>query len=217
MVPTNDISVFIERNDSEFREQVKKQCAYLNYQGSSDDIIQELYFQFLTTNQTIEAFDESRGIKISTYLFKVIQNFIISKIRERYNRDRVRLSKDTENNKTDLKDAINIFERLFPSSPDNIRFAFSRKSNKKKVTYRLRILYKLKKRGDIGVEYEEIRRLIINTCTYGCTLYDLYNLLYKGYTNEQISEIYGVSRTTISTLKRRLAKIMVKYGLLILK
>lgn len=243
MVPTNDISVFLEKNDLEFRNLVKRQCEFLNYPGESDDIAQELYVQFLTTKKIIEFYDESLGYQMSTYLFKIIRNFIIIQDKSHdghFNRCRVltpisiddtnefdiinyyyEVSEDyknnqyynnTCNNENKLLDDLNDFERQFTNSSQNVTYTLRKKRHKKKTLNYLKTLDRLRKRKRIGYEFDEIRNMINSIEKHGCTLLDLFQLLYKGYTNTQISVIYGVSTTTISAMKNKLSKAMIRYG-----
>ena len=45
-----------------------------------------------------------------------------------------------------------------------------------------------------------------------CTLFDIFDHLYKGYTNKEIAEIYGVSQMSVSHYKNKLAKALLRYG-----
>ena len=45
-----------------------------------------------------------------------------------------------------------------------------------------------------------------------CTLLDIFNYLYKGYTNKEIADIYGVSQMSVSHYKNKLAKALLRYG-----
>jgi len=82
MVPTNHFSVFLKNNDLEFRSLVISLCDSLNYPGSPEDIIQDLYVKFMTS-RIIEDFNPNhrqKETKMTTYLFKIIKNFIVSKM-----------------------------------------------------------------------------------------------------------------------------------------
>jgi len=83
MVPTNSLSIFLKKNNTEFRSLCVALCEQYSYPGSPDDIIQDLYLKFITSD-IIEKFDpyhKDYGTKMTTYLFPIVKNFIISKIK----------------------------------------------------------------------------------------------------------------------------------------
>ena len=244
MVPTNNISLFIKENDVEFRDLVKRQCVYLNYPGSPDDITQELYFRFLTTSKIIEKFDAELDIQMSTYLFKIIKNFIISQLKShggRFFRCRVVTPIPTNgvdefdlvphyydvaeefsntlfynnscNDKNELVSELEEFERCFANSPQNIKYSLRKRKHKRKSINYLKVLNRLKERKKIGSEFYKIRDIISNIEKNGCKLIDVFRLLYQGYNNKAISQIYGVSTTTISAMKNKLARAMIQHGI----
>ncbi len=239
MLPTNDIAVFAQKNDAEFRALVRKQCEYLDYPGSPDDVVQELYVKFLTKKKIIEAYDPSYNVQISSYLFKIIRNFIITRVKShdgRFRRCRVLTPSPTDDtnefdlipayydvsddfydnqyfNNNSFMEEFSDFERQFSKSPQNIKFKLRKRQHKNTSLNFLKILERLQKRGKIGEEFNEIKDLITEIEENGCTLLDLFRLLYKGYNNKMIARIYGVSTTTISAMKSKLAKAMIKYGI----
>jgi len=46
-----------------------------------------------------------------------------------------------------------------------------------------------------------------------CTLLDIFIMLYKGYSNREIAQYYGVTSMSIINMRHKLAEVMVKYGL----
>ena len=247
MFPTNDISVFIKKNDQEFRYLVHRLCESSSsyYTESPDDITQELYYRFLTSNNVIEKFDKNMDVLMSTYLYKIIRNFIISQFKShngRYFRCRVLTPLPTNdvnefdllpryydiaeefsntqyfnnacNDENELQIDLREFERYFASSPQNVTYSLRKRKHKRKSVNYLKVLHRLKDRKKIGSEFYKIRDIISNIEKQGCKLIDVYNLLYKGYNNKMISQIYGVSTTTISAMKNKLARAMAQHGIL---
>ena len=81
MYPTNNPTLFAQRNFSEFEYLVRKICSSLNYKDSYEDIIQSLYLKFLTS-RIIQAYNpqfNGSSIKISSYLYPIIMNFVLNK------------------------------------------------------------------------------------------------------------------------------------------
>jgi len=63
-------------------------------------------------------------------------------------------------------------------------------------------------------EYREISFRVENAqSTTGCTLIDIFILMYRGYSGRQIAKIYGVSDMSITNVKYKLAEAMFNYGI----
>jgi RNA polymerase sigma factor (sigma-70 family) len=248
MIPTSDIYVFIRENDAEFRKMVANQCKCLRYPGSPDDVVQDLYIRFLTVCDVIALYDESRGVLISSYLFKIIKNFIIScykghegsyyryrtapVIQEHENED---ISDDFEtyidhfkgnedyeinaycnnvsNRENPLHEDFKDFKRNLLDPAHNTRYSLNRRVRREVSENNLKVLNSLKDEDMSGPESAEIQSLMESVEKIGCTLYNLFQLFYKGYTNIQISDIYGISTTTVSVMKTRLALAILQYGI----
>jgi len=244
MVPTTDLNVFIAENDLEFRDMVANLCEYLRYPGSPDDVVQDLYVRFLTVYDVIALFDQSRGVLISSYLFKVVQNYIISCFKghegsfHRYRLSPFNLSEkkhsfessvdyfkgnddyeinahcnNADNRETPLHDDFQDFElNLSYPTPDTM-YALKRRSPRTSSENKIRALDNLKNEAMSESESEEIQSIMDSVEENGCTLLDIFHLLYKGYTNVQIAEIYGVSTTTVTRMKTGLASAILQYGI----
>ena len=241
MVPTTNLSIFIEKNDMEFRNMVYDLCYRLSYPGIPEDIIQDMYLKFIN-QKTLETYNIEGDVKISTYLYSIIKNFVLSKNKShecRYYKQLYMPTSKNDPNEMDeilsfnepnddyksvirhnessdtvngMMSGIDSFERNFSKSIHNKRFLFRRRKHQNKSQMFLRLLNKLKSNGRIGEEFDVIKDIIDNIGSTGCTLIDLLHLIYKGYTNRQISKIYGVSEVTISTMKHRLSKVMKDFG-----
>lgn len=233
MIPTNSLSTFIAQNDSELRRITNHLCISYNFPGEPEDIVQDIYVKFLT-GSIIENYEEERVInknpppnpgkrklrgikkvvkvKMSTYLYSVIRNYILSKMKTHEYRvlkykvpeysqpyaDASDLDKIIQHTPVEIR-----YQNLLSSNEDNensllwsalndFRENFlSSKKNKK---------YSLNKRRN-----QEVR-------TSGCSLIDIFNHLYEGYNNKEIAEMYGVSDMSITNMKHQLAWQMKRYG-----
>jgi len=79
MVPSSSISAFVRDNNTEFRSVVYHLAVSLKYpKREIEDLIQDIYLKIMTQN-ILDKFDPEQA-KISTYLYKIIRNFIITKL-----------------------------------------------------------------------------------------------------------------------------------------
>ena len=63
-------------------------------------------------------------------------------------------------------------------------------------------------------EYREISERIKDAqSTTGCSLIDIFILLYRGYSGKQIAKVYGVSDMSVTNVKYKLAKAIFNYGI----
>jgi len=218
MYPTNDMGEFIHKNDLEMRGMVSRLCDELAFPGEPEDIVQDLYYKFLTS-QIIQSFctiQAGNSVKMSTYLFPIIRNFILSKLKSReYRVFRLKL-RNFESTNEEIDDidlvlrrnpiALDFHHRLLcnesSTSPDGLgadirdfEKTFSESTRNKKFT--------LKKR-----KYQ-------NVYTEGCKLSDIFNLLYEGYSSKEIAGMLGVTNMCITNMKHKLANIMAKYGFVV--
>ena len=92
-------------------------------------------------------------------------------------------------------------------------YALKRRSPRTSSENKIRALDNLKNEAMSESESEEIQSIMDSVEENGCTLLDIFHLLYKGYTNVQIAEIYGVSTTTVTKMKTGLASAILQYGI----
>lgn len=240
MVPTNHISEFIEKNDTELRNMVINVCEGINYPEDPQDVVQDIYLKFLTS-KIIQSYDRNfrdKETKMSTYIFPIIRNFILSKFKSReYRFFKHKLPNFAPTDDVDDLDLV-IFRNpialefmntlLYNGSTDNmgglgadfkdfehqfLHSSHNKKYSLKKRKHEKRALNYLEKLDKNSLEFEEIKDRILNAGFSGCTLLDIFQLLYKGYTNKQIAKIYGVSDMYVTSMKHKLAKVMLRYGL----
>lgn len=247
MIPTNDLSVFIQKNDYDVRCMVARICESLNYPGSPEDIVQDIYLKILTYN-IIESYDphyKGNNIRMSTFIYPIVKNFIISRLKSPENRlvryqlpdcdpsaeviDEVDMivrnnpiAEEVRNimHNNECSDSIDgigaelrNFEQRFSESDNNKRYSLSKRKckNKNEAYNFLKDLSKAYAEED-SEELKEIQHRIENVDEIGCTLLDIFRLLYRGYSNKQIARIYSVSDMSVTNMKHRLAQEMIKFG-----
>lgn len=218
MVPTNSITVFLRHNDSQLRYLVTSISSSLQYAGPTEDLVQDLYLKFLTTD-ILESYNQNyhsgtgTSSRLSTYLYPIIRNHILSHMKSKdykyvsgrvpnfdpYSNEDMELEDILKNTSycTDYKELVEYNEAC--DRPDGINFEmklFQEKFKKSKENRK----FSLKKRGGVHKKIPE------------CSLMDIFKYLYKGYSNKEIAEVYGVSNMTITHLKHKLAISMIKMG-----
>jgi RNA polymerase sigma factor (sigma-70 family) len=208
MVSTNCIAVFIRHNDSEFRALITSICNSLNYRGSYEDVIEDLY-EKICDLPILQGFNRHyyRGIpsnKMSTYLYPIIRNHVISLLKapeEKIFRSPAYISEDT--------DEVDIDRTLYgnPVAMDYEEVLLANAEGDKVDGLRMEL-------QDFARRYlcpkkKGKKRLSKKS---DCTLLDIFNYLYKGYTNKEIADIYNVSQMSVSHYKNKLAKALLRYG-----
>jgi len=251
MVPTSSFSVFLKKNNTEFRSLCVAICEQYNYPGCPDDIIQDLYLKFMTS-EIIEKFDpfhKNFGTKMSTYLFPIVKNFIVSKIKSaecRLARKSVKKYTPTSSDDFDEVEAALYRNSLDPDFVDILSFnestdsaiglgsdlkAFKRSliRNRKNSRFMKKQSRKNNFLSELKTELSELKQKEINTddqefreiykrmskvqVNVGCSLIDIFSLLYRGYSGKQIAKVYGVSDMSVTNVKHKLAKALYNYGL----
>lgn len=214
MVPTNSIAVFLRHNDDELRRMVAKICGSLRYSCSMDDLIQDVYFKFVSA-KTLQSYNRhySTGktyssCKLSTFLYPILRNFILSKaesIDQKMIYGTVQ-NYDCEGQEVDLDDTIH--DNIAPEyrnllaqndSSDSIHglsFDFKDFERKLRLSAKNKKILKRKKNAKFPQG----------------TLLKIFKYLYEGYSCKEIADIYGVSNMKITLLKRELGQIMLDLG-----
>jgi len=247
MVQTNNLADFVSKNDPDMKRLTTQICQSLQYPGSVCDIVQDVYVK-MKIYGIIESYDphfhgEQFISKLSTFVYRIIRNHVISCLKAPENRlvrfqlsdcdpsaelvDEVEsiirnhpIAEEARNIMEHNEDSDSIdgigtelrdFERQFSKSKDNKRFSLrKRKCKKKDASYNF--LDDLKAIMGESPDIEDLRNRINNIERDGCTLLDLFQLLYKGYNNKQIAAIYSISYMSVTLMKQRLAQEMMRYG-----
>jgi len=247
MVPTNSFPDFVHHNDVDIRCMTTQICESLNYPGSYEDIVQDIYLKMLTY-KIVESYDpfyhgNEFESKMSTFIYTIIKNHVISRLKSPENRlirfklsdcdPSAEMADEVEsiirnhpiaenvrnimesNESSDKPDGIGIelrdFERRFRTSSNNKTFSLKkRKCKENKESYEF--LDNLKDIMGDHPEISDLRDKIDHIDDNGCSLLDLFQLLYKGYNNKQIAAIYSISDMNVTLMKQRLAKEMMRYG-----
>jgi DNA-directed RNA polymerase specialized sigma24 family protein len=218
MVPTNNITVFLRHNDSELRYMVIHVCESLSYPGSVEDLVQDIYLKFLSSNilqNYNRHFIRGRSVasQMSTYLYPIIRNFILSRLKSqdyRYKRSRIHNYDPVDDELTDL-------DRMLSNHPISNEFKATLHHNETTdqtdgVAFELRDFERRFRDSKHNRKYDLKKRKDKSKKTPDCTLFDIFKYLYEGYSNKEIARIYHVSDMTITHLKHQLGVAMMKYG-----
>ncbi len=215
MVSTNCIAVFVRHNDSEFRALVTSICQSLNHPGPYEDVIEDMY-QKICDFPILQGYNrhfyrqgrlgQGPGTnKMSSYLYPIIRNHVIGILKsseEKIFRSPAFIPEDIENDDMDqilLGNPVAFdYEEILTANAeadriDGLRMELQDFAQQYLCPKQCKGKKKLSKKAD-------------------CTLFDIFNYLYKGYTNKEIAEIYGVSQMSVSHYKNKLAKALLRYG-----
>ena len=187
-------------------------CGNLNYYGSINDVIQELYTKFLTSD-IIGKYNENyasgdgKSTKISTYLYRVIRNHILSKIKNQD--DRIVKHCRQENTEWDID---TLYRECKMSTGYRNMIESNQCDENGNLGLELKDFYEKFLKSRNNKTYSFSRRKDKKIKNNGCSLLDVFKYLYEGYTHTEIAEMYGVSNMTVTNLKHKLAKNMIRYG-----
>lgn len=215
MFPTNNIAIFIKKNHSEFQNLVYHICDSVGYLDPPSDVIQGLYYKFLTS-KIIQAYNpdfNGSSIKISTYLYPIIRNFILSKqhsfeYRRQYNYS-FDYNDDLYNHEASNYDVDDI-DLIIRHNPIAIPFQNILLNNQD--DYNEGLNRDLKDFTRLFPQSKSNKRYPIKKGRSECTLFNIFQYLYDGYNNREIAEIYGISPMYVTYMKQTLAEIMIKHG-----
>lgn len=197
---TQSLGDFVRLNDSDVRSFISSLFSSYNCPPSFtiDDVVQDIYLKFAKFN-ILNLFDPNRATTLSTFLFKVIRNELLTLLKREdvsVNHDRelrgsmlsmeymnIRHHNNVSHEPLDINLELEEFEQHF------LKKAYNK-------------TYTLKGRRNKDVQ------------TTGCSLLDVYKHLKDGLSNREIALMYGVSNMFVSTMKREIALAMNKYGII---
>lgn len=218
MVSTNSISVFLRYNDSELRYMIIHVCEALDYPDTVEDLVQEIYEKFLTTD-ILQSYNRhfcrgrSLSSQMSTYLYPIIRNHILSKLKSqeyRYMRNRILDLNPLSEEPSDIDRAVSHHDVALEYKD---LLHFNEESDQIDGTaFELRDFADRFKNSEENKKFELKKRKNKNHVIPECTLLEIFKYLYKGYSNKQIARIYGVTDMSITHLKHKLAEAMLEYG-----
>ena len=207
MYPTTSLRPFVVQNDIEVRQMVGSFCRSLNFhENGSDiisDIVQELYLKFKIEG-IIERYDPLKNTLISTYLFRIIRNFVINYVKEHrrkthffnpfiqsypeidivdngHNQLAPEYLNLLDRNSSAIEPDLNGFKHFLQKSGKNFKFRLDRRKDRNQ--------------------------------TGSCSLLELYDLIYEGHTIKDIAHKFGVTKTSVYNMKAKLIKVMQDYGI----
>jgi DNA-binding CsgD family transcriptional regulator len=185
-------------------------CYGLNYY-EVDDVIHDLYTRFLT-EEVIEKYNPEYkkgknkiSAKISTYIYQVIFNhvrYLTKSKRERVFRNKISFD-DLINNSDELDMA-----ELAPST-DYETFIDSNNTDVDSLYYQIqefreKFLHSPKNRQRAFLRSKDHPR-------QSYTLLEVFDMIYEGYTTEEIAQKYQVSQMTIFYIKQKLEVALRKF------
>jgi RNA polymerase sigma factor (sigma-70 family) len=223
MVPTTSLATFIAQNDSELRSLTNNICNRFNYPGDFEDVVQEMYLKLLT-NPIIENFKENRivfnqkkkiktHVKMSTYIYPIIRNHILSTMKSRESKIINHQLPDCE----PLAENICEQDSIIRHTPLDVDYQTLIMSNESSdcVDGPAASLHDFEQsllQAHKNKKFSLNKRKNKDIKTTGCTLLDILRYLYDGYNNNEIAKIYGVTDMSITNMKQKLTKEMLKFG-----
>lgn len=230
MIPTNSLATFIAENDRELRTLTNNICRKFNYPGDSDDVVQDIYLKFLT-NPIVEKFKEVRKIpnakatskkekkyikvhvKMSTYIYPMIRNHILSKMKCGESRIIQYQLPDCE----PLAENLCEQNSMVSHNPIDVNYQTMLQANESSdhIDGQAANLHDFEQSL---IQTHRNKKFFLNkrknktVKTSGCTLLDILRYLYEGRNNNEIAKIYGVTDMSISNMKQKLTKEMIKFG-----
>lgn len=207
---TQSLVDFVRYNDSDVRSLVSSIFPHQNCPPSItiDDVIQDIYIRFATGNiLNLYNPQHKNHAKLSTFLFPVIRNEMLTVLRREDSRVFSRRRWSNSENEVALKanylsmEYQNILDRnKISDETDGIRLELDE--------FEHRFL-----KSPSNKNYTLKRRRDPDTVTSGCTLLDVYRHLKKGLSSHEIAQMYGVSNMFVSSMKREISQAMKKYGI----
>ena len=211
MRPSASPLSFYKENDQEIRCMVGSLCTSMNYQGSIEDLVQDVYVRMITKN-VLAQYDPTIS-KISTYIFTIIKNLVLGQIIKEGRHRSIHIPSDSiPDDMIDNVDAVIQSEHVDPDYVSMIQ----RNQDSDETQGLLAELHDFEENylsGDRDKKFNLKRRKNRKVRTRGCRLSDLLNKIYKGYSNHEIAVKYGVTDMSVTHIKHQLAKTMLRYGL----
>lgn len=228
MLATRNFDEFYRHNNEELRSLVGSICKKHDV-ADVDDTMQDVYTHILSA-KILDKYDPSRRTKISTFLYPVIKNLVLSKkkenmemiLRNRYdppeNYGRAPFHNTSDN--SDLPFDIALHSGHAVTEYMNMVHQNGMTDNADGLGADLRDFVNrfLEGKTPRGLERNKVYTLAKRKTSQpallsgGCRLSDVYFFLYEGLNNKEIAEVFGVSNMFVSVMKRELSHIMERGG-----
>jgi hypothetical protein len=174
-------------------------CRNHHFEGSQDDIVQDIYFKFLTSD-ILSNYDPARA-KISTYIYRIIKNHVLYVIKSKENKI-IRCEVPNSSYMTEDMDNIDLALHFYNIAPDYLN------------------IIERNKMSDcvegIGFDLREFKRYFrgsrSNKHYKTFSLIDILEDIHMGLTNREIANKYHVTEMTTLAMKHKISSVMVKYG-----
>jgi DNA-directed RNA polymerase specialized sigma24 family protein len=174
---------FIDNNNiQDLKNILIKRFRNIHEENDIEDIIQDFCTRAMAS-KTIEKFDESRGVKFSTYMFRCFQNFLLAFYYRKTNKELVNyeaMSIDALLNNSD----VSINDYLSCEEVDL----------------------------DLELFKKEIHELLLSTKKTRSNIdyVKLYELILEGFNDSEIAKIENLSSTRVAMIKRDMLNILKK-------
>lgn len=213
MYPTCSLDTFAVRNYSDVDSLVGYFCRSFNWYGSYEDIVQDLFLKFKIKG-IIEKYDFKRNIQISSYLYRTIRNHVLSYLTN--NKKKNPLSKSSE------------FHDYTTHKGPKISRTFLGHSCEVTPEYKNHLECLASQEYPEGSPIKDFETYLSHSgrnfrfkfsrrkdrdVTIGCTLLDLFRLMYEGYTSKEIAVKYGVTHMSVFNMKAKLIAVMSDFGI----
>ena len=211
MQETQSFAEFVAANHKELCHMVSYICRRNDVQAI-DDVIQDVYLH-LFNRQVIEGFDPTRRYKakISTYLFPILENLVLSHRKSRhfrFEKSRMITPEDSVDG-DDIEFALRYND--FAQEYSNIVSEDMLREESLDLRMELESFGRYLERKN--QHYELRKRRNPRASSSGCTLHEVFEMFRDGLNNHEIALHYGVSDTFVSNLKKLLRQEMSKYGI----
>jgi len=207
---TQNLTDFFLTNDVEITKLIASVSRCLNYTGDGEDLKHDLFVR-MHTLKILQRYKVERS-KISTFLFKIIKNMILTIFLE--NRCKKYEFQDSCQNCADDVDEMDQVIQREQLHPDYVTLVERNRESDElhgKAAELLEFIQHLSNSSK-NKTHKCYRRKFKDINTAGYDLVEILDLMYKGFTGHEIALKHGVTDMTISHTKRQIAKLMVSFG-----
>lgn len=208
MVNTTNISDFIRLNDNDLRYLVTHFCLKYNIRPINK-VIQDVYCH-LILHDILSNFNPNITPKLSTYLYRVIKNFIYGRHKSYDTKCETPAWHNLKRTSADDDLELTIRYNTISIEYHHIISQNQISEDLNSLSFEMRRFEKfIEKRNKF---YRLARRKNKNLGSKGYTMLDVFRLFKDGLSNHEIAKIYGVSDMSISNVKKDIKDLARYYG-----
>lgn len=217
MVSTNNITVFLRYNDPELRQMLHHLCIKLKYRGSIEDLIQDFYTHLLSArilqryNRNFSKGKKYTTCKLSSYLYPMVRNYIIGIMKSPEYKFSLNKFVNYDLHTKEPVEFDTLIENDIAMDYQEAVIDYNEASdNNEGPRLELKFFYESFK--DTERDKRISRRHCVKKDVPEASLSKLFILLYEGYSNKEISNIFSVSPMYVTYMKQQLANNMMRFG-----